>query len=120
AFEVPVELHLHAAVLVAMDLLARWAGHPRRLDAVHARLRRAPRRTKDLIARHALEADAPLVARGEGERVLHPVLAELVEAEREIEARDDVLAGGARVIEQLEAARGLDREHVRRGRRAAP
>src|SRR5262249_12537315 len=32
ALAVPVELHLHAAVLVRVDLLARWTDDDRRLD----------------------------------------------------------------------------------------
>ena len=40
---VPVKLHLHAAVLVRVDLLPVRTRHHRRLDPLHHRLRRHPR-----------------------------------------------------------------------------
>src|SRR5690606_15999150 len=52
---VPVELHLHAAPLVGVDLLARGAGDDRRLGAHDARLLRAARRPVRRPERHALD-----------------------------------------------------------------
>src|SRR5690606_26556376 len=102
ALEVPVELDLHAAVLVCVDLLARRPRHARRLHAVDAGPRGAARSTEALIARHDLEADAAaLIARLDRQRVLALAI-RLFEAEVELEADDDVLAGGGRVVEQLE------------------
>src|SRR5262249_46303571 len=53
AVAVPVELHLDAAVLVGMDLLARRPGHDRGLRALHDRPPRAPERTEGNIGRNA-------------------------------------------------------------------
>src|SRR5690606_532896 len=51
----PVELDLDAAVLVGVDLLARRAGHDRRLRAVLARPGGCERRPNHRVGRHAHE-----------------------------------------------------------------
>src|SRR5205085_12102192 len=55
AFAVPEKLHLHAAVLIRVDLFARRSHHHRRLRAVHHRVRRHARRPERRVERNALE-----------------------------------------------------------------
>ena len=85
AVAVPVEVHLHPAVLVGVDLVAGGADHDRRLQALHQRLARGALGAERQVAGDAVEAAAkarPLSTTG------------LMRGEHEIEAArsDQILA----------------------------
>src|SRR5437660_896050 len=55
AVAVPRELHLHAPVLVGVDLIACWTHHHGGLRPGHVRLGRGARRPELLLGRHRSE-----------------------------------------------------------------
>ena len=106
AVAVPVELDLHAAVLVGEDLLARRAHHHRGLRPLHEGLGRAAQRAELLVGAHGREAAGQLA------RPAARLAGLLARRQLQLQAQVFGVLVVARVLDQVEQAAGGQRVRV--------